>query len=69
MKYNVDTAANDVGLPLSTNAIHDEISNQLVQGKVVASSPALGLNTFKWNAEYKSKFEAAINKVKQLEPM
>lgn len=69
MEYNADTAANDVGLPLSTSAVHDEISKQLLQGKVVASAPAPGLSTFKWDAEQKSKFDAAINKVKELESM
>ncbi|MBB1299229.1 hypothetical protein [Pseudoalteromonas sp. SR41-7] len=69
MEYNANTAANDVRLPLSTSAIHDEISKQLLQGKVVASAPAPGLSTFKWNDEQKSKFVAAISKVKELESM
>ncbi|MCP4588344.1 hypothetical protein [Pseudoalteromonas sp.] len=69
MEYVIDTAANDVDPPLSTGAVHDEISQQLFNGDVVAFTPTASLSTFKWDAEQKSKFDAAINKVKELESM
>lgn len=67
MEYNVETAANDIGAPLSKSKIHDEISQQLFNGDVVASAPAPGLSNFKWDDKNKAKFEAAIKRVKELE--
>ncbi|WP_138557919.1 hypothetical protein [Pseudoalteromonas sp. S4389] len=69
MELNIETAANDIGEPLSKSKIHDEIAKQLFNGDVVASAPAPGLSNFKWDEKNKSKFEAAIKKVKELESL
>jgi hypothetical protein len=60
-------AANDVGVALSQNQIRDEVANLFASGKVTASAPVPGLSSFKWNDDYKQKFNSAINKVKELE--
>ena len=67
MEINTKTAANDAGIPMSKSKVHEEISQQLFNGDIVASAPAPGLSNFKWDDENRSKFESAINQVKVLE--
>lgn len=58
--------ASSIGIEISKHPLHQEISEQFMTGKAVASAPAPGVSSFVWTESEKERFKAAIDKVKEL---